>query len=95
LFWYSDLASGAGGFLNYLGAGSPEADDAMNEGLGATDADAVDEAFGRSGDLVHEQVGYITLADPADVFIVRAGIDGFAHWLPTPLTVQLKSLSEG
>jgi peptide/nickel transport system substrate-binding protein len=95
LFWYSDLASGAGGFLNYLGAGTPESDAAMDEGLAAVEQATVDEDYGTSGDLVHDQVGYITLADPADAFIVRAGITGFDHWLPTPMTLQLKSLTAG
>jgi len=95
LFWFSDVASGNGGFLNYLGAGTPDADTAMNDGLVAVDQSTVDSDYGRSGDLVHDQVGYITLADPADAFIVRAGITGFDHWLPTPLTLQLKALEAG
>ena len=95
LFWYSDVASGAGGFLNYLVAGSPAADAAMNAGIAATDQATEDVAYGQSGDLIHEQVSYISLADPQDVFIARKGITGFAHWLPTPFTLQLKALKEG
>lgn len=95
LFWYSDLESGAGGFLNYLGAGTPEADELLDTGLGATEQSAVDDSYGKSGDLVHDQVGYITLADVDDTFIVRKGLTGFGHWLPTPLTLQLKSIEEG
>ena len=92
LFWFSDVASGAGGFLNYLNGGSAAADAAMNEGIGATDPAAVDAAYGKSGDLIHEQASFITLADPLDVFVARKGISGFAHWLPTPFTLQLKAL---
>ena len=92
LFWFSDVASGNGGFLNYLGAGTPAADDAMNKGLAATDQKVVDTEYGTSGDLVHQQVGFITLADPQDVFIARSSVTGFAHWIPTPLTLQLKAL---
>lgn len=92
LFWFSDVASGAGGYLNYLGAGTKAGDDAMNEGLGATDQAAVEAAYDESAKEVVEQVGYITIADPQDVFLARAGITGFAHWVPTPLTLQLKAL---
>ena len=95
LFWYSDIASGAGGFLNYLGAGTPESDELLNTGLGATEQSVVDDSYGESGDLVHDQVGYITLADVDDTFLVRDGLSGFGHWLPTPLTLQLKSIEEG
>ncbi len=95
LFWFSDIASGAGGFLNYLGAGTPESDELLNTGLGATDQTVIDESYGSSGDLIHDQVGFITLADVADTFLVRRGITGFSHWIPTPLTLQLKALKEG
>lgn len=95
LFWYSDLESGFGGFLNYFRAGSPESDALMDAGLGAVDPDEVDAAFGESGDLLFEQVGYITIADPLDVFISREGIGGFANWLPTPVSLQLKLLTDG
>ena len=95
LFWYSDVASGGGGFLNYLGGGSPEADALMNDGLAATNQEQVDEAYGKVGDLIHDSTNWITLSDPEDVFIVRDGITGFAHWLPTPFTLQLKALKAG
>jgi len=93
LFWYNDIASGFGGFLNYLVAGSPESDALLDAGLAGTDPDAVSEAYGASGDLIFDQVGYITIADPLDVFVARADLTGWAHWLPTPLTVQLKTLA--
>lgn len=95
LFWYNDIASGFGGFLNYLVAGSPESDALLDGGLAGTDPAAVDEAYGASGDLIFDQVSYITIADPLDVFVARADLTGWAHWLPTPLTVQLKSLAVG
>lgn len=93
LFWYNDIASGFGGFLNYLVAGSAESDALLDAGLAGTDPDAVSEAFGASADLIFDQVGYITIADPLDVFVARSDLTGWAHWLPTPLTVQLKSLT--
>lgn len=92
LFWYSDVESGGGGFLNYMVGGTPEADSRMNEGISATDPGAVDEAYGEVGDLIQDSANWITLADPEDVFIVRDGITGFQHWLPTPFALQLKAL---
>mgnify|MGYP003338457959 CR=1 FL=1 len=34
----------------------------------------------------------ITLADVPDVFVAKASISGFAHWLPMPLTLAIKAL---
>ncbi len=95
LFWYSDVESGGGGFLNYLVGGTPETDALMNEGIAATDQDVVDQTYGQVGDMVQDSANWITLADPEDVFIVRDGITGFQHWLPTPYALQLKALKEG
>lgn len=92
LFFYSDQSSGSGG-LNYLLAGSKEGDALMDRGLASLDADAAAADYGKAGDLVHDQVGYISLADLQDVFIARSSISGFAHWLPTPRTLALKSLT--
>mgnify|MGYP006290807367 CR=1 FL=1 len=41
---------------------------------------------------LHDQVGIITLADVPDVFVAKASISGFAHWLPMPLTLALRAL---
>lgn len=92
LFFYSDQSSGSGG-LNYLLAGSKEGDALMDRGLRSLDADQVAADYGRAGDLVHDQVGYISLADLQDVFIARSSVSGFGHWLPTPRTLVLKSLT--
>ncbi len=93
LFWYHDLSSGSGG-LNYLVAGSAEADTLMDRGLDTLDKATSDTDYGKVGDLIHQQVGYISLADMQDVFIARTGITGFNHWLPTPRTLVLKTLTE-
>lgn len=93
LFWYSDQSKGSGG-LNYLLTGSKEADTLMDSGLANLDVDASNADYGKAGDLIHQQVGYVTLADMKDVFIVRKGISGSDHWLPTPRTLVLKTLTE-
>jgi peptide/nickel transport system substrate-binding protein len=93
LFWYSDTSMGSG-VLNYLLGGTPDADALMDEGLVSTDEAAATAAYGEAGDLIYDQASYITLADLQDTFIVRSGITGFDHWLPSPRTLQLKTLSE-
>lgn len=93
LFWYRDQSSGNGA-LNYLLTGSKEADDLMDAGLASTDVNASNTDYGKVGDLIHQQVGYVTLADMKDVFIMRKGISGTDHWLPTPRTLVLKTLTE-
>lgn len=93
LFFYHDQSSGSGA-LNYLLTGSKEADALMDSGLADTDTATSAADYGKAGDLVHDQVGYISLADMQDVFVARSAITGFAHWLPTPRTLVLKSLTE-
>lgn len=95
LFWYYDVPSGFGGFLNYFIAGSAASDEAMNAGLAAVDQATVDASYDASAKEITDAATYITIADNQDVFIAREGIAGFAHWLPTPLTLQLKLLSRG
>lgn len=95
LFWYNDVASGFGGFLNYFIAGSAASDEAMNTGLAAVDQATVDSSYDASAKEITGAATYITIADNQDVFIARAGITGFSHWLPTPLTLRLDELSRG
>ena len=95
LFWYYDWESFFGGFLNYFVAGSPASDDAMNTGLGAVDQATQDEAYDFSAAEITDTAHYITISDPQDVFIAREGITGFAHWLATPLTLDLAALRPG
>ena len=95
LFWYNNVASGFGGFLNFLGSGTTAGDTAMDAGLPAVDDKVVAEKYDAAAKELHDQVGIITLADVPDVFIAKAGITGFAHWLPMPLTLALKVLRVG
>jgi peptide/nickel transport system substrate-binding protein len=95
LFWYSDLASGFGGFLNFLGSGTKAGDGDMDAGLPAVDDKVVEQKYDAAAKELHDQVGIITLADVPDVFIAKSGITGFAHWLPMPLTLALKALKAG
>ncbi|WEO75800.1 ABC transporter substrate-binding protein [Cryobacterium sp. SO2] len=92
LFWYSDTAAG-NGVLNYLLGGVPAADALMDSGLTTLDAEASAADYAEVGDLLHDSVSYVTIADLQDTFIVRAGITGLDHWLPAPGTLQLKTLT--
>lgn len=93
LFWYSDTANGSG-VLNYLLAGTPDADALMDQGVSDTDEAASAEAYATAGDAIHDQVGYLTLADVKDTFLVNKRISGTdAHWLPCPRTLVLAALS--
>ena len=91
LFWYSNTSHGNGA-LNYLVGGTPEADAAIDAGARATDQGQIDADYGKAGDLVHEQVGYITLADLKDSFLMRSDLTGGGHWLPCPVTLDLRTL---
>ena len=93
LFWYSDVSMGSGA-LNYLLSGTPEADALIDAGISTTDEAASLADYGQAGDLLAEQVGYITLADLQDTFVARADLTGFEHWLPAPRAVDLRTLSE-
>ncbi|GAA2514715.1 ABC transporter substrate-binding protein [Winogradskya humida] len=91
LFWYSDTAKGNGA-LNYLVGGTKEADAAIDAGAAATDQATIDADYAKAGDLVHAQASYITLADMNDSFIMRSDLTGGGHWLPAPLTLDLRTL---
>jgi peptide/nickel transport system substrate-binding protein len=93
LFWYSDTAAG-NGVLNYLLGGDPAADALMDSGLATTDQDASDADYAKAGDLVHTNASYVTIADLEDTFIVRSGITGLGHWLPSPRTLELATLTD-
>ncbi|WP_306215247.1 ABC transporter substrate-binding protein [Actinoplanes sp. RD1] len=91
LFWYSDTAKGNGA-LNYLVGGTKEADAAIDAGAAATAQEQVDAAYGKAGDLVAAQASYITLADMKDSFIMRGDLTGAGHWLPAPMTLDLRTI---
>ena len=92
LFWYTDNSAGSG-VLNYLLGGDPAADALMDSGISTLDADASASDYAEAGDLVQASATYVTIADLQDTFISRTGITGFDHWLPSPRTLQLKSLT--
>lgn len=93
LFWYNDTSKGSGA-LNYIGGGTPEADAAIDAGIATVDEAQSLADYGQAGDLIFEQASFITLADLQDTFIARAGLDGFAHWLPAARTLDLRELTE-
>lgn len=83
------------GAVNFLNASVPEADEAMDEGLAALDADAVNEAYGRAGELMAEDGTFLTFADNRDVMVARADLEGLTHWLAAPYTLRLADLRFG
>ncbi len=82
-----------GGALNYLQASTPAADAEMDRGLNLVDPAAVTEAYGKAGDLIHQDATFITIADVTDTFITRSDLTGLAHQIPTALTLHLPSLA--
>jgi peptide/nickel transport system substrate-binding protein len=86
-----------GGALNYLQASTPAADAEMDRGLHLTDKAAVDAAYGKAADLLHDDATFITIDDITDTFIVRNGLAGLEHQIPMPFVLRVGSLkaSEG
>jgi peptide/nickel transport system substrate-binding protein len=82
-----------GGALNYLQASTPAADAEMDRGLNLTDPAAVTEAYGKAGDLIHQDATFITIADVTDTFITTADLDGLRHQIPTALTLYLNGMT--
>ncbi len=91
LFWYSDPAKGNGA-LNYLAGGTKAADAAIDAGAAATDQATIDADYAQAGDDIHADVSYITLADIQDAFIMSKDLTGAGHWLPEPMTLDLRTL---
>ena len=80
------------GAVNFLNASVPDADEAMDEGLAAVDPDAVDEAYGRAGELMAEDGTFLSFANNRDVMVARADLAGLTHWLAAPYTLRLADL---
>lgn len=91
LFWYSDSSDGNGS-LNYLAGGTTEADRLIDAGAAETDQEAAEKDYAAAGDAIHDDVSYITLADIDDAFIMSSDLTGAGHWLPLPLTLDLREL---
>jgi peptide/nickel transport system substrate-binding protein len=87
------LFMGSEGALNYLGGGSPEVDALFDEGLATTDQAEIDAAYDEAGQLLYDQATFISIADVPDVFIARDDLDGFSHWIPTPVTLKFADLT--
>jgi peptide/nickel transport system substrate-binding protein len=91
LFWYSDLKTG--GVLNYLVGGTKEADVAIDAGLAGTGSGSTGD-YEKAGDLIHDQVSYITVADLQDTYILRSGLQAKGHWLTAPKALDLATVTE-
>lgn len=81
-----------GAALNYLEGSVPAADEAMNQGLAATNPQEILKDYGKAGEILHNEGTFITLADDADTFIARAGITGFEHQLECTTCLNLAAL---
>lgn len=92
LFWYHDLKTG--GVLNYLVGGTAEADAAIDAGLADTAESGSTADYAKAGDLIHDQVGYITLADLQDTYLLRSGLTAKGHWLTAPKALDLATVTE-
>ena len=80
------------GALNYLQCSVPAADAAMDQGLNATDTNAIDAAYGRAGDLLAQSGCYITIADVKETVVARKGYTDYVHQLPTLFTIRFGDL---
>ena len=81
-----------GGGLNYMAGDVPEADQQIDLGLSSVDHSAETAAYIQAGDLLHQAATFYTIADNKDVFIARAGITGFQHWLAIPTALDFAQL---
>jgi peptide/nickel transport system substrate-binding protein len=89
--WVRIFMNKAGG-INYLQCSDPNADAAMDTGLSATTTAAVQEQYGKAGDLLAKTGCYVTLSDVKEEVVARKGLTGFVHQLPTAYTVRLSDL---
>lgn len=81
-----------GAALNYSDGSVPVADQAMDQGLAATNRHSLLEDYARAGDIIHNAGTFITIADSDDTFIARAGIAGFEHQLECTTCINLAAL---
>lgn len=84
-----------GAALNYFAGAVPAADRAMDAGLHeVSDAKELQD-YAQAGDAIHNAGTFVTIADPEDTFIARAGITGFEHQLECTTCLQLSKLKAG
>ena len=80
------------GFLNWVSAGTAEADKFMDDGLGNTDAAGSTKDYAEAAKSLVDAADFIGLVDTADDFIVNDSITGFRHQNAVILTVDLANL---
>jgi peptide/nickel transport system substrate-binding protein len=80
------------GFLNWVSAGTPEADKLMDEGLTSADTDVAYEKYADAAKSLVDAADCIGLVDTADDFVVSDAITGFRHQNAVILTVDLANL---
>jgi peptide/nickel transport system substrate-binding protein len=80
------------GFLNWVSAGTPEADTLMDQGLTTADTAASTQKYADAAKSLVDAADYIGLVDTADDFVVSDKITGFRHQNAVILTVDLANL---
>jgi peptide/nickel transport system substrate-binding protein len=83
------------GSLNWLQCSVPAADAAMDQGLSATDAAAVQSAYAQAGDLLATAGCFDMVADIQEVIVAGAAYKGFVHQLTTLFTIRFGDLTLG
>lgn len=89
--WARPYASDKAG-LNYMGGDLSAADRQMNVGLAAVKPKAELKAYAKAGDLLVRNGTFVTIADVADAFLARGGIEGWQHQIECTTCVNLASL---
>ena len=80
------------GFLNWVSAGTPEADKLMDAGLTSADTDVAKQKYADAAKSLVDAAHFIGLVDTADDFIVSDAITGFRHQNSVILTIDLANL---
>ncbi len=80
------------GSLNWLQCSVPAADQAMDEGLAATDPAAIQTDYGKAGDLIAAAGCFVTIADVKEVVVAAAGYTNFVHQEPSLFTIRFGDL---
>jgi peptide/nickel transport system substrate-binding protein len=83
------------GSLNWLQCSVPDADALLDQGLHATDKNAVNDAYEKAGDLFVDSGCFAGIADVKEVVVAKRGYGGWTHQLPTLFTVRFGDLTVG
>jgi peptide/nickel transport system substrate-binding protein len=81
-----------GAALDYFGGAVPAANQAMDAGLHEINNQLELQDYAKAGDILHNAGTFITLADPKDTFLARAGITGFEHQAECTTCLVLSAL---